>query len=199
MQIKNAEYVLTAVRPDQYPVHDRPEIALVGRSNVGKSSLINGLVNRKNLARVSATPGKTREINFYNVNNAVYLVDLPGYGYAKVSKAAKESWAKMIETYLNTRAQLQLTLMLVDIRHDPTQNDQLMYQWLAGQAKPRIIVATKLDKIPVSQVSKHLRQIRAVLGMDDNDLLIPFSAVTKQGRNEIWAQIEQLLSQGTVP
>ncbi|HYH03102.1 MAG TPA: ribosome biogenesis GTP-binding protein YihA/YsxC [Bacillota bacterium] len=193
MQIKSADYILTAVRPDQYPVHDRPEIALVGRSNVGKSSIINGLVNRKNLARVAATPGKTREINFYKVNNTLYLVDLPGYGYAKVSKTAKESWAEMIETYLNTRPHLRLTLMLVDIRHNPTADDQTMYQWLAGQDKPRLLVASKLDKIPVSQVGQRLQEIRAVLGMDSAESLIPFSAVTKQGRNEIWAQIESYL------
>ncbi|HEY8463092.1 MAG TPA: ribosome biogenesis GTP-binding protein YihA/YsxC [Bacillota bacterium] len=193
MEIKNASYVLTAVRPDQYPVPDRPEIALVGRSNVGKSALINALANRKNLARVAATPGKTREINFYNVNNTVYFVDLPGYGYAKVSKAVQESWAEMIETYLNTRAQLRLILMLVDIRHDPTSDDQLMYQWLTGQAKSRLIIASKLDKIAVSQVEKRLREIRTVLGMNPAEPLIPFSAVTKEGRKEIWAQIESYL------
>ena len=190
MQIKNAQYETTAVKPEQYPKRYLPEVAWVGRSNVGKSSLINALLNRKNLARASATPGKTREINFYLVNEALYFVDLPGYGYARVSQAAKEAWGRMIETYLHTREQLQLIVMLVDIRHAPSQEDRVMYAWLAAQERPGLVVATKLDKIPRGQIPIRLRAIREVLGMAAAAPLIPFSAVSGQGREEIWRQIE---------
>jgi GTP-binding protein len=193
MQIKSAQYEVTAVNPRQYPAHFWPEIAWVGRSNVGKSSIINALLNRKNLARVADTPGKTRVINFYNVNNQLYLVDLPGYGYAKVSKAEKEAWTEMIETYLKTREQLQLIVMLVDIRHAPSADDQLMYNWLASQAKPKLIIATKADKVPVTKVPERLREIRATLGMNETETLIPFSAVSKLGRSEVWQQIQALM------
>lgn len=190
MQIKDAKYELTAVKPQQYPADILPEIAFVGRSNVGKSSLINGLLNRKNLARVAAKPGKTREINFYRVNGALFLVDLPGYGYAQVSKAERASWSEMIETYLNTREQLKAVLMLVDIRHAPTSDDRLMLDWLRTQTKPYLIVATKLDKIPRSQLNVRLKEIRAVLGLAEDTILIPFSAESKQGRDEIWKWID---------
>lgn len=193
MNIKNAKYELTAVRPDQYPTLHLPEIALVGRSNVGKSSIINTLLNRKNLARVAAEPGKTRQINFYNIDGTLFFADLPGYGYARVSKTEKDSWAEMIETYLNSRTQLQLIIMLVDIRHTPSNDDQTMFDWLANQDRSRLVVATKLDKITRGQVQKQLQDIRSTLVMNPGETLIPFSAVTGQGRDEIWNQINQLI------
>lgn len=195
MDVKNAAYILTAVKPEQYPKHDLPEVALLGRSNVGKSSIINTLVNQKNLARKSATPGKTREINFYSVNDQLYLVDLPGYGYAKVSKAAKTAWDEMINTYLNTRQQLRLFIMLVDIRHAPSKEDQVMAYWLRSQDLPYFFVATKLDKITRNQTTKQLNLIRTELEMEETEVLIPFSAVTKQGREEVWRQVEDYLYQ----
>ncbi len=193
MEIKNASYMLTAFKPEQYPNHSLPEIALVGRSNVGKSSLINALVNRKNLAKQSSTPGKTRGLNFYDIDHRLYVVDLPGYGYAKVSKAEKEFWGRMIETYLNTRNNLNLIIMLVDIRHSPSADDQTMYQWIIDQNKPYILVAAKSDKIPRSQVSKRLQDIRATLNLKEVERLIPFSAETKQGREEIWNRIREII------
>lgn len=192
MEVKTAAYELTAFKPEQYPKHNLPEIALVGRSNVGKSSLINALVNRKNLARVSATPGKTRGLNFYNIDHQLYFVDLPGYGYAKVSKAEREFWGRMIETYLITRNQLKLIIMLVDIRHTPSADDQIMHQWIISQNKPYIIVATKLDKISRGQIRKRLDDIRTTLELNDARL-IPFSAETKQGKDEIWAGILKII------
>lgn len=189
MVIKTATYMLTAFKPEQYPNHQLPEVALVGRSNVGKSSLINALVNRKNLAKQSATPGKTRGLNFYDIDRRLYFVDLPGYGYAKVSKAEKEFWGRMIETYLNTRKQLNLIIMLVDIRHTPSTDDQMMYQWLTAWNKPNLVVATKLDKISRGQVKKRLDDIRSTLKMSDIEPVISFSAKTKQGRDEIWERI----------
>ncbi len=193
MEIKSASYELTAFKPEQYPNHNLPEIALVGRSNVGKSSLINVLVNRKNLARESATPGKTRGLNFYQIDHRLYFVDLPGYGYAKVSKAEKEFWGRMIETYLHTRNQLELIIMLVDIRHTPSADDQTMYQWLTDQHKPNVVVATKLDKISRNQAHQRLQDIRKTLELNEGVPLIPFSAETKQGRNEIWERISENL------
>jgi len=193
MDIKNARYELTAVKPEQYPAHHLPEVAMVGRSNVGKSSMINALLNRKNLARVAAEPGKTREINFYNIDNALYLVDLPGYGYARVCKAEKASWGEMIETYLYSRKQLQLILMLVDIRHAPSEDDQLMFEWLVTKGWPRLVVATKLDKITRGRISKRLQDIRSTLAMDPDETLIPFSAVSGRGRDEIWNQIRRII------
>ena len=193
MEIKTATYELTAFKPEQYPNHGSPEIAFVGRSNVGKSSLINALVNRKNLAKQSATPGKTRGLNFYDIDHRLYIVDLPGYGYAKVSKAEKEFWGRMIETYLHTRDQLTLIIMLVDIRHTPSVDDQTMYHWLTAQNRPSLVVATKLDKISRSQVSKRLQAIRVTLKLKEVEPLIPFSAQTKQGREEIWNRIWEII------
>ena len=193
MEIKIATYELTAFKPEQYPNHGSPEIAFVGRSNVGKSSMINALVNRKNLAKQSATPGKTRGLNFYHIDHRLYFVDLPGYGYAKVSKAEKEFWGRMIETYLNTRNQISLIIMLVDIRHTPSADDQTMYQWLVEVEKPNLVVATKSDKISRGQVSKRLQDIRATLKMSGMEPIIPFSAQTKQGREEIWNRIWEII------
>lgn len=194
MDLKNAKYELTAVNPDQYPVQNMPEIALVGRSNVGKSSLINTLLNRKNLARVASTPGKTREINFYNIDRALYLVDLPGYGYARVSKSKKESWDAMIETYLMTRKQLKLLLMLIDIRHTPSNDDQLMLDWIKTQNLKCLIIATKLDKIPRSQINKQLNDIRRTLDMTEEEMIIPFSSASGQGTDQVWGRIKEELS-----
>jgi GTP-binding protein len=193
MNIKNAQYVATAVRPDQYPAHRLPEVALVGRSNAGKSSLINALANRKNLARVAAEPGKTRTVNFYDFDNALYLADLPGYGFARVSKTEKASWSEMIETYLLTREQLRLIVMLIDIRHAPSADDQTMHEWLIHQGRPSLLVASKADKIPRGQIPARLREIRAVLELDEDEPLLPFSAVTKAGREEVWNQIQEIL------
>lgn len=174
------------------PKNDKPEIAFAGKSNVGKSSLINGLLNRKSFARTSAQPGKTQTINFYNVNDALYLVDLPGYGYAKVSREAKEQWGKLIERYLHCSSQLKAVFLLIDIRHEPSANDKQMYDWIAYQGYEPIIIATKLDKLKRSQVAKQLKLIRSSLGLSKEAKLLPFSALTKQGREEIWELIEEL-------
>lgn len=193
MNLQNTKFEISATNPQQYPNHRLPEIALVGRSNVGKSSIINSLVNRKNLARVAAEPGKTRQINFYNVDNIFYFADLPGYGYARVSKAEKASWGGMIETYLNSRNQLQLIMMLVDIRHAPSEDDQTMFQWLADKDRPWLVVATKLDKISKGMVQKQLQTIRRTLAMNPEETVIPFSARTGQGRDEVWKQIREIV------
>lgn len=172
------------------PVNDKPEFAFAGKSNVGKSSLINALMNRKAYARTSAQPGKTQTINFYNINNELYYVDLPGYGYAKVSQTEKERWGKMIERYLHQTRQLKLIFLLVDIRHEPGANDRLMYDWIVHNGYRPVIIATKLDKINRSQTAKQTKLIRTGLGMNKEDILIPFSAETKQGREEIWDIID---------
>ena len=174
------------------PVNDKPEIAFAGKSNVGKSSLINALMNRKSLARISATPGKTQTINFYNINEAMYLVDLPGYGYAKVSAAEKEKWGKMIEGYLHESKELRAVFLLVDIRHKPSANDKQMYDWICHNGYEPVIIATKLDKLKRSQVAKSLKEIRTGLGLPKDGKILPFSAETKQGRDEIWALIDEL-------
>ena len=172
------------------PVNDKPEFAFAGKSNVGKSSLINALMNRKAYARTSAQPGKTQTINFYNINDALYYVDLPGYGYAKVSQTEKEKWGKMIERYLHKSQQICQVFLLVDIRHEPGANDKQMYEWIVYNGYRPVIIATKLDKINRSQIQKHVKMLRVGLGLQKDDILIPFSAETKQGRDEIWALIE---------
>lgn len=192
MNLNNARYELTAVRPDQYPGGSMPEVAFVGRSNVGKSSIINALLNRKNLARVAATPGKTKEINFYNIDDVLYLVDLPGYGYASVSKDKKLSWGEVMETYLNLRLQLKLLVLLVDIRHKPSDDDRIMYDWICQRKVPHLVVATKLDKISRNQLKARLGEISATLGADGETEILPFSSETKQGRDELWARIRQM-------
>ena len=173
---------ITSTLPD----NTLPEIAFAGKSNVGKSSLINALMNRKSLARTSAQPGKTQTINFYNINDERYLVDLPGYGYAKVSQEAKEQWGKMIERYLHTSKQLQYVFLLIDIRHEPSANDRMMYEWIVSNGFAPIIIATKLDKIKRSQRDKQLKLVRTGLGVLPGTKIIPFSAETKEGREEIW-------------
>lgn len=177
------------------PVNTLPEFAFAGKSNVGKSSLINGLMNRKSYARTSSQPGKTQTINFYNINEKLYFVDLPGYGYAKVSLELRAKWGKMIERYLKKSNQLKLIFLLVDIRHEPSQNDKDMYEWIVHNGFMPIVIATKLDKINRSQIAKQSKLIRTYLGMPKEGILIPFSAETKQGREEIWAKIEAELAE----
>lgn len=176
------------------PENTRPEVAFAGKSNVGKSSLINALMQRKALARTSAQPGKTQTINFYNINNAMYLVDLPGYGYAKASQSEKEKWGQMIENYLHQSKQLRAVFLLIDIRHAPSANDKQMYDWIVYQGYDPIIIATKLDKINRSQVEKQVKLIRTELGVKPGTQILPFSAQTKQGREEIWELMETLVS-----
>ncbi|KXG76492.1 ribosome biogenesis GTP-binding protein YihA/YsxC [Thermotalea metallivorans] len=192
MKIKSAEIVISAVKPTQYPEENMPEIAFAGRSNVGKSSTINMLTNRKKLARTSASPGKTQTINFYRINGQFHLVDLPGYGYAKVAKTSKEQWGKMIETYLNNRKNLLEVFQLVDIRHKPTEQDQQMYHWIKYFGFHGIVLATKADKISRGQRQKHLQLIRETLEMDEEDLLIPISSETREGKEELWEVIGEI-------
>lgn len=191
MKVKQASYVITAVGPAQYPKHQRPEIAFVGRSNVGKSSLINALTKQKGLARVAATPGKTRQIIFFDLDQILYFADLPGYGYAKVSKAEKESWGEMIETYLHTREQLKLILMLVDIRHAPSVEDRTMLDWIRAENRPFLVIASKSDKVSRNQLPGRLKEIRSVLELGNGEDLIPYSAETGQGVPEIWTLIRE--------
>lgn len=190
MKIKNVELSIVCGITSTLPETDWVEIAFAGKSNVGKSSLINALMNRKALARTSATPGKTQTINFYNINDIMYLVDLPGYGYAKVSEREKEQWGKLIERYLNTSKQLKAVFLLIDIRHEPSANDKLMYEWIVAQGYHPIIIATKLDKLKRSQVQKHVKMIKDGLKLLPGTIVIPFSSETKQGREEIWELIE---------
>ena len=178
------------------PETKRPEIAFAGKSNVGKSSLINALMNRKALARTSSQPGKTQTINFYNINEAMYLVDLPGYGYAKVSPSEKAKWGKMIEKYLHTSKDLKAVFLLVDIRHEPSANDKQMYDWILHNGYEPIIIATKLDKLKRSQVQKSIKAVREGLKLPKEGILIPFSAETKQGREEIWNLMDELTGLG---
>ena len=180
---------ITSVLPD----NAHPEIAFSGKSNVGKSSLINALMNRKSYARISATPGKTQTINYYNINQELYLVDLPGYGYAKVSEQEKQRWGKMVERYLHGSKQLKAVFLLVDIRHDPSANDKMMYDWIVSQGYYPIIIATKLDKIKRSQKDKQIKAVRNGLGLVTGTAVIPFSSVTKQGKDEIWELIEHCI------
>lgn len=175
------------------PENEHIEVAFAGKSNVGKSSLINALMNRKSLARTSAQPGKTQTINFYHINDEMYFVDLPGYGYAKVSEAEREKWGKMIEKYLKKSKMLRRVFLLIDIRHTPSANDKMMYEWIIHQKYEPIIIATKLDKIKRSQLQKQLKEIRTGLGTLPGTTIIPFSAETKQGREEIYALLDELL------
>ena len=193
MIIKNVNLETVCGITSKLPENLLPEIAFAGKSNVGKSSLINGLMNRKALARTSAQPGKTQTINFYHVNDAFYLVDLPGYGYAKVSVELKEKWGKLVERYLQESKQLRAVFLLIDIRHEPGANDQRMYEWIVHQGYDPIIIATKLDKINRSQVQKHLKMVRSGLGARPETRILPYSAITKQGREEIWDLMEELL------
>ena len=193
MVIKNVNLETVCGVKSVLPDNTLPEIAFAGKSNVGKSSLINALMNRKAYARTSAQPGKTQTINFYNINEELYLVDLPGYGYAKVSQKEKEKWGQLIERYLHKSRQLRAVFLLIDIRHDPSANDKLMYDWIVSQGFEPIIIATKADKLKRSQVQKHLKAIREGLDLIPGTTVIPFSAETKQGRDEIWDLAENLI------
>lgn len=194
MVIKNVslETVIGVTSP--IPKNQLIEIAFAGKSNVGKSSLINALMNRKSLARISAQPGKTQTINFYNVNHRLYFVDLPGYGYAKVSLEEKEKWGKMVEKYLHQSKMLRAVFLLVDIRHEPSANDKQMYEWIRANGFQPIIIATKADKIKRSQLQKQVKIVKTGLGIKGNDVIIPFSALSKQGKEEIYARIDQILA-----
>lgn len=190
MVIKNVNLETVCGITSSFPENTLPEIAFAGKSNVGKSSLINAIMNRKSLARTSSQPGKTQTINFYNINDALYLVDLPGYGYAKVSQQEKEKWGKMIERYLHSSKQLRAVFLLIDIRHEPSANDKMMYDWVVSQGYNPIIIATKQDKLKRSQIDKHVRMLRQGLKLVPGTRIIPFSSVTKQGRDEIWELVE---------
>ncbi len=192
MIIRKAELETVCGITSTLPENLMPEFAFAGKSNVGKSSLINGLLNRRALARTSSQPGKTQTINFYNVNDDLYFVDLPGYGYAKVSVEVKAKWGKMIERYLKKSKMLRCIFLLIDIRHEPSANDKLMYDWIVSNGYKPVIIATKLDKLKRSQIQKHVKMVREGLGLAKEDILIPFSAETKQGRDEIWELIESL-------
>lgn len=194
MIIRNVSLETVCGYTSKLPENTKPEIAFAGKSNVGKSSLINALMNRKSLARTSGQPGKTQTINFYNVNDELYLIDLPGYGFAKVSEKEKQKWGQMIENYLHTSKQLRAVFLLIDIRHDPSANDRMMYEWMVYQGFHPIIIATKLDKIKRSQLQKQLKAIRTGLNVEPETIIIPFSAQTKQGREEIWELAEQIVN-----
>ena len=191
MIIKNVDLETVCGITSKIPENQMPEIAFAGKSNVGKSSLINTLMNRKSYARISGKPGKSQTINFYNINRALYLVDLPGYGYAKVSEQEKQKWGQMVERYLHGSKQLRAVFLLIDIRHEPSANDKMMYDWIVDQGYPPIIIATKLDKIKRSQQDKQVKAIRQGLSLPSGTAVIPFSSVTKQGRDEIWELAEK--------
>ena len=194
MIIKNASLDTVCGVTSYLPKNTMPEIALSGKSNVGKSSLINSLMNRKSLARTSAQPGKTQTINYYNVNSQIYLVDLPGYGYTKIAKEVKDKWGKLVERYLYSSEALQVVFLLVDIRHAPSENDKMMYRWIVSNGYDPVVIATKLDKLKRSQIQKHVKQVREGLMLPKETRLIPFSATTKQGREEIWEIMEAVIA-----
>ncbi len=195
MVIKNVRLETVIGVTSKIPQNEMPEIAFAGKSNVGKSSLINALMNRKSLARTSSQPGKTQTINFYNINEALYFVDLPGYGYAKVSQQEKEKWGKMVERYLHQSKVLKAVFLLIDIRHDPSANDKTMYEWILSNGFHPIIIATKADKINRSQLQKQVKAVRQGIGVEKDTTVIPFSSQTKQGRDEIYAVIDRLMEQ----
>ncbi|WML47358.1 ribosome biogenesis GTP-binding protein YihA/YsxC [Neobacillus sp. PS3-34] len=193
MKVVSSEIVISAVKPDQYPEGDLPEFALAGRSNVGKSSFINKLLNRKGLARISSKPGKTQTLNFYIINEVLHFVDVPGYGYAKVSKSERAAWGKMIETYITSREQLKAVVLIIDLRHQPTQDDVMMYEFLKHYEIPCIVIATKCDKIPKGKWQKHLKVVKETLDLDPNDQIILFSSETGEGKDKAWATIESYM------
>lgn len=193
MIIRKAELLITAAKKEQYPETAVPEIAFAGKSNVGKSSMINALLNRRNLARTSSQPGKTQTINFYNINDLLNFVDLPGYGYAKVSKQEKDKWGAMVETYLKGRSQLKEVILLVDIRHEPGKNDQQMYEWIKSFGFSGYIIATKADKLSRSQQMKSIAVIKKCLDIKRNDLIFSFSSSSKAGVEDVWNLFENIL------
>jgi GTP-binding protein len=194
MKILKAELEKIAVEKTQYPSGDLPEIVLAGRSNVGKSNFINSMVNRNNLAKTSSKPGKTRTINFYKINDKFRLVDLPGYGYAKVSKQEKDKWGRIIEEYLNSRENIKEIILLVDIRHEPTELDVIMYNWIKSYNYRGLVVATKADKISKGKFQKHIKIIRDKLGIENPELIIPYSSITKINKDKVWALIGEILN-----
>lgn len=193
MKVTQSDIVISAVKPEQYPATGFPEVALAGRSNVGKSSFINKMINRKNLARTSSRPGKTQTLNFYIINEIMYFVDVPGYGFAKVSKSERDAWGKMIETYITLRKTLKAVIQLIDIRHEPTKDDITMYEWLKHHEMPVIIIATKADKIPKGKWQKHEKIIKEKLNKDVNDPIVVFSSETGYGKEKAWSTIEEFL------
>jgi len=190
MKVTSSDFIISAVGPDQYPDDALPEVALAGRSNVGKSSLINRMIDRKNLARTSSTPGKTQHMNYYLINEMMYFVDFPGYGYAKVSKSQRAVWGKMVEKYLAERDTLKLVLLIVDLRHPPTSNDKMMFDWLKHYDLPLCVVATKADKIPKTRWPKHIKIMKQELGVLPGDNFIPFSSEIGLGKEELWSLVE---------
>lgn len=192
MVIKSCNLETVCGITSKLPDNNKPEFAFAGKSNVGKSSLINALINRKSYARTSSQPGKTQTINFYNINDLLYFVDLPGYGYARVSDAIREKWGQMVERYLKKSGQLKCIFLLIDIRHEPSANDRSMYEWITYQGFQPVIVATKLDKINRSRRNEHIKMLRNCLGADLNTKILPFSSLTRQGRDEIWEYINEL-------
>lgn len=195
MKITQVEFVISAVQPHQYPDDALPEFALAGRSNVGKSSLINKMIQRKGLARTSSQPGKTQQLNYYRVNDRMYLVDFPGYGYAKVSKVQRAQFGVMIETFLSDREPLKMVLQIIDIRHPPSKDDILMYDWLKHFDIPVCLVTTKADKIPKSKWDKHVKVIKQEIGFRGGDQHVLFSSETGLGRDELWAVINREIEQ----
>ncbi|MEW5550301.1 ribosome biogenesis GTP-binding protein YihA/YsxC [Peribacillus frigoritolerans] len=193
MKVTSSDIVISAVKPEQYPNTPIPEFALAGRSNVGKSSFINKMINRKNLARTSSKPGKTQTLNFYIINEALHFVDVPGYGYAKVSKTERDAWGKMIETYFTSRDQLRAALLIVDLRHPPTKDDIAMYEFLKHYDLPRIVIATKADKIPKGKWQKHLKVTRQTLNMEKEDELLLFSGETGEGKEQAWGVLKKYM------
>ncbi|WP_128893713.1 ribosome biogenesis GTP-binding protein YihA/YsxC [Longirhabdus pacifica] len=193
MKINDAQFVISAVEKKQYPDNGLPEIALAGRSNVGKSSLINTMTNRKKLARTSSQPGKTQTLNFYNINDQLHFVDFPGYGFAKVSKSLRKQWGKMIESYLMNQEPLRMVILVVDLRHPPSKDDQLMYDWLKHYDIPCCIVATKADKITKSKLDAHKNQVKKTLNAKPNDPIILFSSETKMGKSDLWSIIDNII------
>ncbi|MBB2480662.1 YihA family ribosome biogenesis GTP-binding protein [Bacillus sp. APMAM] len=191
MKVNNAEIVISAVKPEQYPDSSLPEFALAGRSNVGKSSFINKMLNRKALARISSKPGKTQTLNFYIIEDSLYFVDVPGYGYAKVSKTERAAWGKMIETYITTRKQLKAVILIVDLRHPPSADDRMMYDFLKHYQIPCIVIATKADKIPKGKWQKHLKITKETLEFDPHDEIIIFSSETGEGKDAAWQAISR--------
>ncbi|MDF2963053.1 MAG: GTP-binding protein [Paenibacillus sp.] len=191
MKVNQAEFIISAVGPGQYPPDALPEIALAGRSNVGKSSLINRMIQRKNLARTSSKPGKTQQLNYYKINSDLFFVDLPGYGYAQVSKSKREIWGKFIEEYLMHREYLKLVLLIIDLRHPPSKDDQAMYDWLKHNGVPMCVVTTKADKITKGQWQKHVKIVRETLRMEKHERLVLFSSELGVGKDELWQIIEQ--------
>ncbi|EPT9389976.1 ribosome biogenesis GTP-binding protein YihA/YsxC [Listeria monocytogenes] len=191
MDVNNVELIISAVRPEQYPETDLPEYALAGRSNVGKSSFINTMIRRKSMARISQKPGKTQTLNFYKIEEALFFVDVPGYGFAKVSKTEREKWGVMIETYITSREQLRGVIQIVDLRHKPTEDDRMMYEFLKYYDIPVIVVATKADKIPHSKWQKNAKIVRETLDFDPDDKFVLFSSETKMGKDEAWQFIKE--------